>query len=189
MKEMTSVATTMMSDEEKAEVEREMNEGRGPASPSTSSPPHGVMPTSPQAEAAPSTGVSTPVSKPEDAATATAPGSSLVSPLPSPGENGEQKDIGAHSHKGEKKKKLTPEQKKKLQELEEERRKNMDERIKMLTDKLVERLRPFIHAKRPGDKDDAETQQFEAKMKREADDMKLESFGVEVSLLRSHAYC
>lgn len=57
----------------------------------------------------------------------------------------------------------------------------MPTRVETLRVKLIERLRPFIEAKHPGDKDDPETQAFEARMKREADDLKLESFGVEVS--------
>ena len=81
---------------------------------------------------------------------------------------------------GKKRSKLTPEQKKKLQELDDERKKNMEERIGTLAKKLAERLRPFVEAKHPGDKDDAETRAFEARMRREADDLKLESFGVEL---------
>lgn len=56
----------------------------------------------------------------------------------------------------------------------------MQERIETLTKKLVERLRPFVEAVKPGDKDDAETKAFEAKMKKEAEDLKLESFGIEL---------
>lgn len=56
----------------------------------------------------------------------------------------------------------------------------MEERVADLTRKLIDRIRPFVEAQRPGDKDDAETRAFEAKMKREADDLKLESFGVEL---------
>ena len=81
---------------------------------------------------------------------------------------------------------MSPEQKKKLQELDDERRKNMEERVRVLTEKLKDRLRPFVEAKKPGDKDDPETQAFEARMRTEAEDLKLESFGVEVSAL--HAY-
>jgi hypothetical protein len=75
---------------------------------------------------------------------------------------------------------MTPEQRKKLEEIQIERRKAMDERVATLTTQLVERLRPYVEAKRPGEKDDPETIAFEAKMRREADDLKLESFGVEV---------
>jgi X-domain of DnaJ-containing len=77
---------------------------------------------------------------------------------------------------------MTPEQRKKLEELEKERRKAMEERIAMLTIKLAERLRPYVEAQRPGEKDDPETLAFEAKMRREAEDLKLESFGVEVCI-------
>jgi len=41
-------------------------------------------------------------------------------------------------------------------------------------------LRPFVEAKHPGDKDDSETIAFEHRVKREAEDLKLESFGVEL---------
>lgn len=176
MKEMTSVATTMMSDEEKAEIERELNEGRGPASPSATSPPQGAMPTAPS----PPPAATTPTAS-AHADSVHTNGSTAVSPLPTP--ESEQKHLaspGPKEREAKKKSKITPEQKKKLQELEDERRKNMEERIETLTRKLVDRLRPFVHAKRPGDKDDPETRAFEAKMKQEADDMKLESFGVEL---------
>ena len=73
---------------------------------------------------------------------------------------------------------------KKAEEHDRERKRAMDERIKILTTKLVDRLRPFVEAQHPGDKDDAETKAFEEKIRKEADDLKLESFGVEV---RSHS--
>jgi hypothetical protein len=82
-----------------------------------------------------------------------------------------------------KRQKMTPEQRAKLQELEKERRKAMEERIAYLTRKLIEVLRPFVEAKNPGDKDDPETIAFEHRMKREAEDLKLESFGVEVRIV------
>lgn len=175
MKEMTSVATTMMTEEEKTEMEKELNGGRTPG---TSSPPQATIPSSPAAEV-PHTDTPVPPTSPVN-------GESAISPIPSPGENTENKSVGTgpHSHKekekGGKRNKLTPEQRKKLQDLEDERRKNMEERIDTLTKQLIERLRPFVDAKNPGDKDDSETQAFQARMKREADDMKLESFGVEV---------
>ncbi len=40
----------------------------------------------------------------------------------------------------------------------------------MLTKKMVERIRPYVEAKHP----------FEQRMRREVEDLKLESFGVEV---------
>ncbi|KAH9031354.1 X-domain of DnaJ-containing-domain-containing protein [Lactarius pseudohatsudake] len=52
--------------------------------------------------------------------------------------------------------------------------------VRMLTDKLIERLRPFVGAKNPGGPGDPETAVWEARMRREADDLRLESFGVEL---------
>ena len=76
--------------------------------------------------------------------------------------------------------KITPEQRAKLQQIEDRRRKALQERITILTAKLIERLRPFVEAERPGEKDDPETLAFEKRMRREAEDLKLESFGVEL---------
>lgn len=56
----------------------------------------------------------------------------------------------------------------------------MEARIETLTKKLVDRIRPFVDAHKPGDPNDPETIAFEKRMKLEADDLKLESFGVEV---------
>jgi hypothetical protein len=52
--------------------------------------------------------------------------------------------------------------------------------VRTLTTKLVDRLRPFVEAKNPGANGDPETEAWEARMRREADDLKLESFGVEL---------
>ncbi len=78
------------------------------------------------------------------------------------------------------KQKLTPEQKAKLEELEKEKEENERKRVEELVQKLKDRIRPFVEARNPGDKDDSETQIFERKMKEEAEDLKLESFGVEL---------
>lgn len=204
MKEMTSVATTMMTEEEKADMEREMNGGVSPASPGSATP---VAPSpQPQTASAPSAAtpdltsntslVATPASpSPARAASpSTVPSTPLESDTPlsasakSPASSSAPNLKDKEVHKGEKERethgkkraKMTPEQRKKLQDLEEERRKNMEERIDTLAKKLVDRLRPFVDAKQPGHKDDAETVAFERRMRTEADDLKLESFGVEL---------
>lgn len=46
----------------------------------------------------------------------------------------------------------------------------------------MHRLRPFIDAANPGHPNDPETKAFEAQMRKEAEDLKFESFGVEVRL-------
>lgn len=55
-----------------------------------------------------------------------------------------------------------------------------DHRVKELQDKLVQRIRPFVDAKNPGELNDPETKAFEARIRTEAEDLKLESFGIEV---------
>jgi len=56
----------------------------------------------------------------------------------------------------------------------------LEERVKSLTSKLLERLRPFVEAEHPGEADDPETRTFQDKIRLEAEDLKLESFGVEL---------
>lgn len=157
MKEMASVAQTVMTDEDRAELEKE-----GIVSPqAVSHEPHVHAP-------GPST-TSDPASKRLSVLSSPTPSNGGKS---SPGKEGKEKD--------KKRNKLSPEQRKKLQEIEEERRRSMEERVKTLTAKLIERLRPFVDAKAPGDTNDPETKTFQAKIKNEADDLKIESFGVEV---------
>ena len=76
--------------------------------------------------------------------------------------------------------KLTPEQKAKLQALEEEKERAREARIDTLAKNLIMRIRPFVEAKNPGDANDSETVAFEKRQKVEAEDLKLESFGVEL---------
>ena len=213
MKEMTSVATTMMSEEEKAELEREMNEARTPgagdatsvkSTPASPSPiahaEDGPPPASPAphrashipspARSASPASVASPGAAPAAAAAGQDPLAAAVKSPASSSTSNLKEGSGKDVHKTEKEKerdthakkraKLTPEQKKKLQELDEERKRAMEERVETLAKKLVDRLRPFVEAKHPGDKDDPETKAFEARMRREADDLKLESFGVEL---------
>lgn len=98
--------------------------------------------------------------------------------------DGEADAVGAakkpeSSKKG--KPKLTPEQKAQLEALEKKQDEEKQKRIETLQDKLVQRIRPFVDAKNPGDINDAETKAFENRIRIEAEDLKLESFGVEVS--------
>jgi len=73
------------------------------------------------------------------------------------------------------KRKLTPEQREKIEAIERERREKMKIRVDELSVKLIERLRPFVDGTHEG-----ELQTWEAKIKTEAEDLKLESFGVEL---------
>jgi X-domain of DnaJ-containing len=82
-----------------------------------------------------------------------------------------------HSKKSSK---LTSERRTKLEVHEKERKQLLEVRMRMLTEKLIERLCPFVEAKNPGWAGDEETAAWEARMRREADDLKFESFGVEL---------
>ena len=57
----------------------------------------------------------------------------------------------------------------------------------MLTEKLVDCLRPFFEAKSRGGAGDEETAAWETRMCREADDLKLESFRRRA--VGRHRYC
>lgn len=207
MKDMTSVASTMMSEEEKAEIEKSLNPDA--PTPSVTTGPHAHShsqshPTTagstmdPASPSVPVNGHAAPASSTtsHDAAHPAAGSSSLVmhgekdkdtrsnttSPPPS---STKEKEKEREREAARKRNKITAEQKEKLREQEKARRKVMEERVRALTEAMVERLRPFVEAKHPGDKDDPETVAFEAKMRREAEDLKLESFGVEVRSILS----
>ena len=190
MKDMTKVATTMMTDAERAEIEKELNSGGTSTPVGSATPAHldakpdvtASRPATPAASIPTPTSTTPPQPRPE--APPQHPAAALVvppdttqspSPSPSPSPSAKQKDAAA-----KKRAKLTQEQKEKLRDQEEDRQKVMRERVTMLTAKMIERLRPFVEAKQPGEKDDPETMAFEKKMKREVEDLKLESFGVEV---------
>jgi X-domain of DnaJ-containing len=163
MKEMTSVASTMMTEEEKAELEQAT---KRPSAPSVAATAHVDKPPQPAQSAA--------NGSPANATHRLSPSTSTT-----PADDSTT-NLAKLDKDPKRRNKLTPEQKKKLEEMDAERKKAMEERVATLTAQLIERLRPFVDAKRPGENDDHETIAFQAKIKSEADDMKLESFGVEV---------
>lgn len=190
MKDMTSMATTMMSEEEKAEIEKQMNgEGTSPTpvhhveeKSTETAPSSEERPTTPITPHSPITLHSPHTARPDPPATSslTVHGEVASPSSPSPSHSEKEKEKERQREAARKRAKLSQEQKEKLKEQERERRKVMEARVEMLTQKMIERLRPFVEAKNPGDKDDPETIAFQQKMKREAEDLKLESFGVEL---------
>lgn len=139
MKEMTSVATTMMTDEEKADIERELKgKGASPAvTPSASAPEVKVDPTkdAPTPPTAPH--------DPKEEHGAEAPPHSVLtlpnanSPTPSASSKEKESDLK------DRRRKPTPEQKQKLEALDKERREAMEKRVKDLHQKLIERYGSF----------------------------------------------
>ncbi|KAG8757963.1 hypothetical protein FRC14_001088 [Serendipita sp. 396] len=218
MKEMTSVTEVMMTDEERAEMEKELRGGQtsppvgsNPATPGIAHPEQTPAATHP-AEAisrplsqgepsvvhAPETGTTETKTEPHaekteakpemktEVKTETKPEEktpSITHPDEVTATPGASSSTGASSPPkdyAKRRAKLTPEQKQKIDAIGEERDKAMEKRIDDLTTKLKERLRPFVEAENPGGKDDPETRAWEEKMRREAEDLKLESFGVEL---------
>lgn len=168
----------MMSDEEKAEMEAKLKEEQAKSQPGA---------TASGEDAA--TGATEPGSSTADAAAAAAANGTAAAGAAGGPSDPTGTHVQAHDPKAGKngagaspkaQNKLTPEQKQKLEELEKEKDLAEEKRIKDLTEKLKDRIRPFVTSKNPGDKDDSETQLFEKKMRQEAEDLKLESFGVEL---------
>lgn len=188
LKDFGKASEIIMSEEEKAELEQKLQEEQkatqaGGAAAGTAG------------AADPATGATEPgaTTTPSGAAAAGDAPSSSLTDSPAGGAGTPADPTGTHlqSHdpKANRKSsaaqqaastKLTPEQREKLEALEKEKEVAEEKRIKDLTEKLKERIRPFVNAKNPGDKDDSETQLFEKKMRQEAEDLKLESFGVEL---------
>jgi hypothetical protein len=187
------------SDEERAEMEREMGTATAPPADKTDTPPvsaSGVpltetTPTT-ATPAAASGSASTSTTFPPSPPTASLAEMSLQSHLgdkaptasgsSTPSSTTLSSDPSAAAKKGKKgaKPELTDEQRAKLQEMETAKEAARVERIKTLEKKLLDRIRPFVEAKNPGDKADEETKRFEQAQRLEADDLKLESFGIEV---------
>lgn len=200
MKDMTSAATSMMTEEEKAEVEKQMNAGNpnlaaaglvssteAKTTPAVDSTTHETA-TGPSSEAekrpAAIQGTDAPSAAPNGSeAKEHTSASHPVAPAPAPPTStstSAAKTATEKEHERQEAARRKAEQREKLREQEKARRKVMEERVAMLTQKMKERLRPFVEAKNPGVEGDPESIAFSEKMKREVEDLKLESFGVEV---------
>lgn len=97
----------------------------------------------------------------------------------------------AHSHKSHlagKPPKQTPEQKQRS--YEEERKSYLEKRkrIETLSQKLIDRIRPFVEATKPGAEDDTETKKWGERIREEVLDLSLESFGIELCHLIGEIY-
>ncbi|KAN0061780.1 DnaJ-like protein [Thecaphora frezii] len=155
IKDFSKASEIMMTDEEREELEKQMKAENQKGNESV--------------EATPSASSASEGADAAAAAAAAAPGATEASVAEA-----------RKKEEAKQKQKLTAEQKEKLEALEKEKEENERKRVEELTQKLKDRIRPFVEAKNPGDKDDSETQIFERKMREEAEDLKLESFGVEL---------
>lgn len=82
----------------------------------------------------------------------------------------------------------TPEER--AEQLAESRRRDEEkrERIRVLAQKLIERVRPFVESSAPGAPDDPETMRFVKRMQEEVVDLSMASFGVELCHLIGTIY-
>ena len=169
-----------MTDEEKAEMEKGMNNGKSSGNFTSSvgsdlkSEAHPVTPSSQSTTAPPAThdSPSTPGGTSQIVPHGSTPASSTAAAAAADKDR-ERREAAQRKS----------EQRDKLREHERARRKAMEQRVAMLTKKMIERLRPFVEAKDPGGTNDPESAAFAEKMEREVEDLKLESFGVEVFLV------
>ncbi|CBQ73115.1 related to DJP1-DnaJ-like protein [Sporisorium reilianum SRZ2] len=167
IKDFGKASEIMMTEEEKEELEAQMKAEHKKANPTDA-------PASVDATAAAS------AAKTDLPSEATTAGDEAARKAAEAGATSEEIAEAKKKEDARQKQKLTPEQKAKLEELEKEKEENERKRVEELAEKLKERIRPFVDARKPGDKDDSQTQIFERKMKEEAEDLKLESFGVEL---------
>ena len=180
MKDLTNAASTMMTDEAKADMEKEMSSAKQSGSNFVSSPTSDKKSEAPSVT--PSDQSTTPPPATHDDIPSTSGTTSHIVPhgsTLSPASSVTAADKERERREAAQRK---AEQREKLREHEKARRKAMEQRVAMLTKKMIERLRPFVEAKDPGGSDDLESAAFAEKMKREVEDLKLESFGVEVFL-------
>lgn len=83
---------------------------------------------------------------------------------------------------------MTPEQRQKMELYELKKQEEKRERLRMLITTLRDRIRPVVEASNPGDAEDPETKRYVARIKEEAHDLAMESFGVELTHLIGEIY-
>lgn len=206
LKDFGKASEIMMTDEEKAELEKSMQDDakKGPGESSKNATTDGTSaattasdeaasddnavnaaPTTTASNSTPTSSATTGKVGPTTATDSTPAAGTTSSSSTSSQHLSTQDASGTATPTGGKatsrtKPKLTVEQRQKLEALEKEKREAEEKRIADLTSKLKDRIRPFVEARNPGDKDDSETQLFGKRMREEAEDLKLESFGVEL---------
>lgn len=186
-KDFSKAMDISMTEEEKEEMRKEA-EGKTDGTVATG----GAVPADKPATSTPGspiTGAASEASTGATASTATPVGTSTELHIPSSGTSTPTSSSGPSNSKMMEKErlrqqqKLTAEQRKKMDELADERRKNEIERIQQLTNKLKDRVRPFVTATNPGDTSADEYKRWEQKIRDEVEDLKGQSFGYELCQL------
>lgn len=157
-------------------------DGNSPAATTDATPsPAGTPPTQPVAGGAGTTSATSGAEVHKPSASGTSTPTSLSTHDASATGKGGKASSSKHSNK------LTAEQRKQMDDLAAERRKNEIERITVLTNKLKDRIRPYTQATLNNtsnlDMQKEETQRWENRIKEEIEDLKGESFGLELCRL------
>ncbi|KAI5309525.1 hypothetical protein KEM55_003056 [Ascosphaera atra] len=193
MKDLTKqMDITMEEDEELAKEAEKMNMGGSADQAAAHTTPAATADhqrTSSAAAGQAHTGASKPENAPEAAAAGTTASGAYARPrqdqlLLTGGENAEAEgqlpsDMSPEEkelRRKEKKKGLSKEQREKLQKFEEERTREREERVETLARKLVDRLSVWTET----DRGSRVTEAFKTQMLLEAENLKMESFGVEI---------
>ncbi|GAA94860.1 uncharacterized protein L969DRAFT_90757 [Mixia osmundae IAM 14324] len=196
VKDMTKAGDILMTDEEKEQMNAELKKSNGAAPASVGATPvsSGATPASPTAgasttaspanAAAPTATAGTTLTSPDSSMTTAVTDGTASPAKDSPKLTPEQKREAAVA-KAEKEK----DQRKKMAAFHEQRQKEQTERIQTLTSKLKDRVRPYVDASsHPSETTDPETEAWLKRIRQEADDMKMESFGIELCQLIGSVY-
>ncbi|KAF8327212.1 X-domain of DnaJ-containing-domain-containing protein [Cantharellus anzutake] len=179
---MSAKAEVLMTDEEREAFEAERNAASGSPKPPEPSPPtNETRPSNLLDPASTAAGAARMSLAPELVPKPGTPSSDASRSPEKPSTEGRVKDKKERA-------KARAEQREKLTKLEEENQKALEERVTILSQKLLDRLRPFLELQNPDDVNDPGRRAFEEKIRKEADDLKYESFGVEVIPCTGNVY-
>lgn len=182
-------AEASMTPEEKAEMEKEMKGPGGTATPPVDGSAT-TVPTSASGVPLTSTTPAPTVSSNASPAAATEP-KGTFSPSATTASSSLQSHIPPTSSPSpstsasvppQRRAKPTPEQRAEAEKLEREKEAARELRIETLSKNLIRRIEPFVRANKPGEKEDPETKKFEEGQRHETEELKMESFGIEVCL-------
>ncbi|KAK4052657.1 DnaJ-like protein [Microbotryomycetes sp. JL201] len=170
-------------EEEKAELKQELAQQKTGTAQTTveASAPNGSPTPDPTTSHSAPVAENIPAEEERKTPPATAANASTVAP------EATANSADAHLSKEDRRRK-EQEQREKLEQYEKERAEEKRERVRVLTQKLRDRVRPFVEATNPGADGDPETQRFAERIKEEAHDLAMESFGVEICQLIGTIY-
>lgn len=151
-------------------------EDKSPAPPAEVHPAPGAAPAAPEAQIG-SDGVPSLPSKGQSTTSASFTPATSPPPTPTAIPAG-QLSPAERKAAAEKKAAERAAEREKMEVYERERAEEKRERVRTLVQKLLDRIRPFVEASNPGDANDPETKKYADRIREEAHDLAMESFGV-----------